>query len=151
MNSIYSYNFWKSLLFRQNDHHRYGVFRHTMMVAYHLASAKQYKLISASLMHDFGKPFTAKPDAQDIARGNGELSFTNHEELSFQIIKNWGFVSDYTKEIVRYHYLIRGMGKAKQKDEMPKYRRLQRVWDRLSLEMKKDLAIFLKADDLAKK
>ncbi|HIQ28241.1 MAG TPA: HD domain-containing protein [Sulfurovum sp.] len=151
MNSIYSYNFWKSLLFRQNDHHRYGVFRHTVMVAYHLLREKQYKLILASLMHDFGKPLTAKPDNDDIARGNGELSFRNHEAISYLVIKNWRFVSDYSKEIVRHHYLIRGMGKAKKKNEMPKYRRLKRTWDGLSDEMKKDLAVFLKADDLAKK
>ena len=151
MNTVTNYNFWKSLLFRQNDHHKFGVFRHSVMVMYHLVRMNQGKMIMSGVMHDFGKPFTAKPDAKDIARGNGELSFSNHEELSYQIIKNWGFVSDYTKEIVRYHYLIRGMGKAKQKGEMPKYRRLKRVWDGLSLEMKQDLAIFLKADDLAKK
>jgi len=121
------------------------------MVAYHLIKAKEYKLIPAATMHDFGKPFTAKPDKDDIARGNGELSFANHEAISYLVIKNWGFVSGYSKEIVRHHYLIRGMGKAKKKNELPKYRRLKRTWDGLSLEMKKDLAIFLKADDLAKK
>jgi len=121
------------------------------MVAYHLLREKQYKLILASLMHDFGKPLTAKPDNDDIARGNGELSFRNHEAISYLVIKNWRFVSDYSKEIVRHHYLIRGMGKAKKKNEMPKYRRLKRTWDGLSDEMKKDLAVFLKADDLAKK
>ncbi len=151
MNKIYNYNFWKSLLFRQNDHHRYGVFRHTVMVAYHLLKAKQYKMIPVSILHDLGKPFTAKPDAKDIAKGRGELSFTNHEEISYQIIKNWSFISDYTKQIVRHHYLIRGMSKAKQKGEMAKHRRLKRVWDSLPPEMKDDLAIFLKADDLAKK
>lgn len=102
-------------------------------------------------MHDFGKPFTAKPDEKDIARGNGELSFTNHEEISYQIIKNWSFVSDYSKQIVRYHYLIRGMSKAQQKGQLQKYKRLERIWNGLSEEIKKDLAIFFKADDLAKK
>ena len=151
MNTIYNYNFWKSLLFRQNDHHRYGVLRHTMMVVYHLLTMGQYKMLTAGLLHDIGKPHTAKADAKDIARGRGELSFTNHEELSYQIIKNWPFISDYTKQIVRHHYLIRGMSKAKQKGEMAKYRRLKRVWDTLSPKIKDDLAIFLKADDLAKK
>jgi len=151
LNNILNYNFWESLLFRQNDHHRYGVFRHTMMVAYHLFNAREFKLIPASILHDFGKPFTAKPDAKDIARGRGEMSFTNHEELSYQIIKNWSFISDYTKLIVRHHYLIRGMSKAKQKGQVEKYRRLNRVWEKLSPQMKEDLAIFLKADDLAKK
>ena len=150
MNTIFSYNFWKSLLFRQNDHHRYGVFRHTMMVVYHLFKMKQYKMLTAGLLHDIGKPFTANADAKDIARGRGELSFTNHEEISYKIIKDWSFISDYTKQIVRHHYLIRGMSKAKQKGEMAKYRRLKRVWDNLPQEMKDDLAIFLQADDKAK-
>ena len=151
MNTIYSKNFWKSLLYRQNDHHRYGVFRHTVMVAYHLFKMKQYKMMTAGLLHDIGKPFTAKADAKDLARGRGELSFTNHEELSYQIIKRWGFISEYTKLIVRHHYLIRGMSKAKQKGQLEKHRRLQRVWQGLNDKMKEDLAIFLKADDLAKK
>ncbi len=151
MNSIYSYNFWKSLLYRQNDYHAHGVLIHTILVVYHLLKMKQYKMVMAGVMHDFGKPFTAKPDAKDIARGRGELSFTNHEELSYQIIKKWNFISNETKLLVRYHYLIRGMDRAKQKGEMPKYRRLKRIWDGLSSEMKKDLVLFLKADDLAKK
>ncbi len=151
MNTILNKNYWKSLLYRQNDHHRYGVFRHSIMVGYHLFRAKEYRLIPASIFHDFGKPFTAKPDAKDIQRGRGEMSFTNHEELSYQIIKEWRLLSAYTKEVVRHHYLIRGMAKAKQKGQDAKYRRLKRVWDGLSDELKDDLAIFLKADDLAKK
>ena len=151
MNNILNYNFWKSLLFRQNDHHRYGVFRHTMMVVYHLFVMKQYKMMTAGLLHDIGKPYTAKADAKDLARGHGELSFTNHEELSYQIIKRWFFVSEYTKLIVRHHYLIRGMKKAKEKGQLQKYHRLQRVWNGVSDEMKDDLGRFLKADDLAKK
>jgi hypothetical protein len=150
MNTIYSKNFWKSLLYLQNDHHRYGVLRHTLMVGYHLFKMKQYKLIPASVFHDFGKPFTAKQDAKDIARGNGELSFTNHEELSYQIIKNWSFLSNETKEIVRHHYLIRGMSKAEKKDQLYKHRRLKRRWNGLSEDIKIKLAVFLKADDLAK-
>ncbi len=151
MNKIYNKYFWKSLLYRQNDHHRYGVFRHTVMVLVHLLKAKQYKMAAAAILHDFGKPITARPDAKDIERGRGELSFTNHEEMSYQMIKNWGFVSDYTKTLVRYHYLIRGMSKAKQKGLDAKYRRLKRIWDGLTPEMRRDLGVFLKADDLAKK
>ncbi len=151
MNTIYSKNFWKSLLYRQNDYHRYGVFRHTMMVVYHLYKDSQHKMLMAGVLHDFGKPYTAHADAKDIARGRGELSFTNHEEISYQIIKNWSFISEYTKLLVRHHYLIRGIHKAKQKGQMAKHKRLQKVWDSLSQEMKDDLAIFLKADDLAKK
>ena len=151
MNTVLNKNFWKSLLYRQNNHHRYGVFRHTMMVVYHLFSMKQYKMMVAGLLHDIGKPFTAKADAKDLVRGHGELSFTNHEELSYQIIKQWPFISEYTKLIVRHHYLIRGMKKAKEKGQLQKYHRLQRVWNRVSAEMRDDLGLFLKADDLAKK
>ena len=151
MNKIYSKNFWKSLLYRQNDYHRYGVFRHTLMVVYHLFRDSQYKMLMAGVLHDFGKPYTAHADAKDIYRGRGELSFTNHEEISYQIIKNWSFISEYTKLIVRYHYLIRGMKKAKEKNQLAKYKRLQRVWNSLSKELQNDLANFLKADDLAKK
>ena len=151
MNTMLSKNFWKSFLYRQNDHHRFGVFRHTLMVVYHLLKSKEYKMVMAALLHDIGKPFTAKADAKDLARGRGELSFTNHEELSYQIIKNWGFISEYTKLIVRHHYLIRGMSKAKEKGQFEKHRRLQRVWNSLSEEMKADLGVFLKADDAAKR
>jgi len=151
MNTIYSKNFWKSLLYRQNDHHRYGTFRHSMMVVYHLVKAGNYQMAMAGVLHDIGKPLVAKPDAKDIERGRGELSFTNHEELSYQIIKEWSFIGDHTKQLVRHHYLIRGIVKAKQKGQFAKHRRLQRVWNSLSAEMKDDLAIFLKADDLAKK
>lgn len=151
MNSIFSYNFWKSLLYKQNNYHAHAVFWHSVLVVYHLFKMNQRKMLMAGILHDVAKPFVAKPDAKDIERGRGELSFTNHEELGYQMIKKWPFVSDYTKKIVRYHYLIRGMSKAKEKGQMAKYRRLKRIWDRLSQEMKKDLAIFLKADDLAKK
>ena len=151
MNTVTNYNFWKALLYRQNNYHAHGVFLHSVLVVYHLFKLKQYKMLMAGVLHDISKPIVAKPDAKDIERGFGELSFTSHEEMGFQTIKNWSFISDYTKEIVRYHYLIRGMGKAKQKGEMAKYRRLKRVWDGLSLEMKSDLGFFLKADDLAKK
>ena len=151
MNTLLNKNFWKSLLYRQNDYHRFGVFRHTLMVAYHLLKAKEQKMVMAALLHDVGKPFTAKPDDKDMARGRGELSFTNHEELSYQIIKNWRFIGEYTKLIVRHHYLIRGMAKAKEKRQVEKHRRLERVWNNLSKEMKADLVIFLKADDAAKR
>jgi hypothetical protein len=43
------------------------------------------------------------------------------------------------------------MSKAKQKGNTAKHRRLQKVWNGLGQELQEDLAIFLKADDLAKK
>ncbi len=151
MNTIVSKNFWKSLLYRQNNWHAHGVFGHTMKVTYHVIKNRHYKMVAGALLHDIGKPFVARPDAKDLAKGEGELSFTNHEELSYMIIKDWKFVSEYTKLIVRHHYLVRGMAKAKQKGEDAKHKRLNRSWDSLSDELKADLAIFLKCDDLGKK
>jgi len=151
VNGVFSKNFWKSLLYKQNNHHAHGVFVHTYLVVYNLFKMKQYKMIPAGILHDIAKPIVAKPDKKDIERGFGELSFTSHEEIGYQIIKNWSFISDYTKMVVRYHYLIRGMSKAKTRGEIAKYHRLKRIWDGLSVKMKNDLKIFLKADDLAKK
>lgn len=45
---------------------------------------------------------------------NNKYSFTDHEEISYQMIKDWPFISDYTKNLVRYHYLIRRISKAKE-------------------------------------
>jgi len=151
VNTVLSKNFWKSLLYKQNNHHAHGVFVHTCLVVYHLFKMKQYKMIVAGILHDIAKPIVAKPDKKDIERGLGELSFTSHEELGYQIIKKWIFISHYSKMIVRYHYLIRGMNKAKQKGQIAKHARLKRTWDGLSDEMKNDLKLFIKADDLAKK
>ena len=150
MNKILSKNFLKALFIKQNRWHRHAVLGHTLAVTYHAFKAKEYRFIPAALLHDFGKPYSAYADEEDIKRGEGELSFTNHEELSYIIIKNWPFVSQWTKLIVRHHYLIRGMAKAKQKGKDAKYRRLKRVWDNLDEERKNDLALFLKFDDLGK-
>jgi putative nucleotidyltransferase with HDIG domain len=151
MNKILSKNFLKALFIKQNRWHRYSVLGHTLAVTLHAIKAKEYKFITAALLHDIGKPYSAYADEEDIKRGEGELSFTNHEELSYIIIKNWPFVSQWTKLIVRHHYLIRGMKKAKEKGKLAKYRRLKRVWDSLDDELKKDLGKFLVFDDLGKK
>ena len=100
------------------------------------------------MLHDVGKPFSAfKKDKEDIEFN--EYSFTDHEERSYQIIKNWFFVSEYTKNIVRYHYLIRDMKKSK-KEDLERYAKKKPVWDSLDEEMKDDLARFLIYDDLGK-
>ena len=150
MNKILSKNFLKALFIKQNRWHKYAVLGHTLAVAFHAVKAKEYRFILPALLHDVGKPYSAYADAEDIKRGEGELSFTNHEELSYLIIKNWPFVSEWTKLIVRHHYLIRGMKKAKEKAKLAKHKRLKRVWDGLDENMKKDLAVFLKFDDLGK-
>ncbi len=151
MNTIYKKNFWKSLLYRQNNHHNHGVFWHTFWVTYYLIKNKHYKMIAAGILHDIGKPLVAKADAKDIAKGEGELSFTNHEEISYLMIKDWKFLSAYSKQIVRHHYLVRSMSKAKEKGETLKHRRLQRRWDGLSKDVQIDLVDFFKCDDLGKK
>jgi hypothetical protein len=52
--------------------------------------------------------------------------------------------------LVRYHYLIRDINKSKERDEK-RYKRLVKIWDKLSPEFISDLQIFLDADDKGKK
>ena len=147
-NSPFSKPFLKSLFFTQNKWHQHGVFLHTLRVTYYILKAGEFKLLGAGLLHDVGKPFTAfKKDEEDLEFN--EYSFTDHEERSYQIIKNWFFVSEYTKNIVRHHYLIRDMKKSKIED-FERYAKKQPVWDSLDEEIKGDLTRFLKYDDLGK-
>ena len=78
--------FWITLLFRQNNYHRYGVLLHTLKVFYAVLKAKDYKFVAASLLHDIGKPFVAYQKPSDIAQGI--YSFTAHEQKSYEIIKS---------------------------------------------------------------
>jgi hypothetical protein len=147
-NSFFSRPFLESLFFTQNKWHQHGVLIHTLRVVYYTLKAGEFKLFTASLLHDIGKPFTAyKKDQEDIEFG--EYSFTDHEERSYQIVKNWFFISKYTKEIVRYHYLIRDIKKSKEED-LPRYKMKIKIWETLSSEMKEDLERFLLYDDLGK-
>ncbi|MEA1892733.1 MAG: HD domain-containing protein [Campylobacterota bacterium] len=147
-NSIFSKAFLKSLFFTQNKWHQHGVFVHTLRVTYYALKSKDYKLISAALLHDIGKPFVAfTKDEED--REFNEYSFTDHEEVSYQIIKNYTFISEYTKNIVRYHYLIRDIKKSKTED-YARYKIKKVIWDNLGDEMKKDLERFLRYDDAGK-
>lgn len=148
MNSVFSKAFLKSLFIKQNNWHRHGVFVHTLKVCYHVCAQGNWRFLPAAILHDIGKPFTASQDKpEDIL--NNEYSFRNHEEISYQIIKNWWFVSDYTKQLVRYHYLIRDMEKSSKRDPK-RYSRLQRSWNKLSDEFKQDLCSFMVADDKGK-
>jgi len=124
------------------------VFNHTLALVIHAIKDKQYRMIPAALLHDIGKPVIAFQDEKD--KTTGEYSFHNHEELSYQIIKNWK-ISSYTKDLVRYHYLIRGMSKAKQRNQIGKYKRMKRSYDSLDSSFTKELKLFMKFDDLAKK
>jgi len=145
--------FWVTMFYHQNKHHKHGVIIHTLKVTYHLIRKNRWDLVPAGLLHDIAKPLTAYQDEDDINEGLGDYSFTNHEVFGYTMLKNcpdW-LVSDYTKNIVRYHYLIRGMHKARVKKDIPKLKRLKRIWSKLTPDFKDDLAIFLVCDDLGKK
>jgi len=144
---IMTKTFWITLLWKQNKHHKHGVFLHTMRVAWYSIKYKNFKMLPAALLHDIAKPFSAYQKEEDILVG--EYSFTDHEEISYQIIKNWRFVSNYSKDLVRYHYLIRDIKKHKIKDPK-RYAVKKKIWDALDTKMQTDLETFLLYDDLGK-
>jgi len=147
-NKIFSKPFLDSLFFTQNNWHQHGVLMHTLRVIYEVIKGGDYKFLAAALLHDIGKPFTAfKKDKEDYEFN--EWSFSDHEERSYQIIKNWPCISRYTKAIVRYHYLIRDIKKSK-KEDYQRYLRKKAIWDSLDIEMQKDLQKFLEYDDKGK-
>jgi len=147
-NKIFSYPFLDSLFFTQNKWHQHGVLLHTLRVTYSALKAGEFKFFAAGLLHDIGKPFTAfKKDEEDYEFN--EWSFTDHEEKSYQIIKNWPFISEYTKKIVRYHYLIRDIKKSK-KEDLKRYVQKKEIWDSLDEDLQEDLRKFLHYDDLGK-
>ncbi len=147
-NGFFSKPYLESLLFVQNKWHQHGVFLHTLRVVYYTLKASEFKMLAAAILHDVGKPSTAfVKDAEDIEFN--EYSFTDHEERSYQIIKNWKFISQYTKEMVRYHYLIRDIKKSYTEDR-DRYEKKKKIWDSLSPQMQADLDIFLSFDDKGK-
>ena len=147
-NRIFSKAFLDSLFFTQNKWHQHGVLLHTLRVVYYTLKHGDFKMLAAAFLHDIGKPFVAfKKDEEDFTFN--EWSFTDHEEKSYQIIKNWPFMSDYTKKIVRYHYLIRDMKKSK-KEDSHRYIQKKQIWDSLDEELQADLYRFLQYDDLGK-
>jgi predicted HD phosphohydrolase len=147
-NSWLSRAFWDSLLFTQNKWHQHGVLLHTLRVAYYALRDKNFKMLPAALLHDVGKPLCAfKKDQEDWEFD--EWSFTDHEELSYQVIKNLPFLSQYTKDLVRYHYLIRDIKKS-QKEDPARYVKKKKIWESLDPSMQKDLATFLEYDDKGK-
>lgn len=141
--------FWVTLFWKQNNWHKHGVLVHTLRVAQECYKAKRYDLIIPALLHDVGKPYSAFQDEKDLKLGT--YSFTNHEEYSYVIIKNWKFISEKTKLIVRYHYLIRGEQKAREKGLINKANRYARIIKRLDTELLQDIKDFQSLDDLGKK
>lgn len=148
MKRIFRKIFFITLFLKQNKHHRYGVLIHTLAVCIHLLKFKRYNMLLAGLLHDIGKPIIAFQEEKDII--DKEYSFHNHEEISYHIIKNW-YISDYTKKLVRYHYLIRGIQLAKKKGLMNKAKRLEKIFSKLDSQFIKDLEFFMICDDLGKK
>lgn len=140
--------FWATLFIKQNRWHKHSVLIHTLKVTYQLIKHKRYDMVAAGLLHDVAKPLSAHQNGKDLR--TGEYSFTNHEAMGYHVIKNWP-ISERTKILVRYHYLIRGMSKAKERNQPGKYARQKRIWDNLDEQMKDDLRVFLKCDDLGKK
>ena len=139
--------FYITLFIKQNKWHRFVVLVHTLAVVFHTFKAKKYKMIPAAFLHDVGKPYVAYQTKED--KITGEYSFHNHEEISYHIIKNYR-VCEYTKKLVRYHYLLRGMQKALEKNHMARYSRMKRAYDRLDEDFICDLKLFMKFDDLGK-
>ncbi len=141
-------SFFITLFIKQNKHHKHSVLIHTIKVFYYCLKRKNSKMLTAALLHDIGKPIVAYQKPEDIL--NNEYSFTDHEEKSYQMIKKFVFISDYTKSLVRYHYLIRGMEKAKAKGDMNKYSKSLEIWENLNLNLQENLKEFLICDDLGK-
>ncbi len=137
------------MFYKQNKWHNHGVFIHTLLVVYYVCKAKRFDMVAAGFLHDIGKPLCAYRDEEDII--TGEYSFTNHEEISYQLIKNSKYISSFTKQLVRHHYLLRGMKNAKTKNQIGKYNRIKRIYDTLDVRFIADLKQFLVFDDLAKK
>jgi len=142
LKTIFITTFWK-----QNSFHQHGVLIHTLRVTLECIRKGHWRMVPAGLLHDIGKPATAFQKPEDLL--NNEYSFTDHEERSYQIIKDWTILSDYTKNLVRHHYLIRRMSKAKQK-KLNEYMSLRKTWESFSPEFKKELEIFLRCDDAGK-
>lgn len=140
--------FWITLFWKQNKWHKHGVIMHTIKVLYHVLKNKDYKFVIPAILHDIGKPFVAFQDEKD--KLTGEYSFTDHEEKSYQFIKKWP-LSKWTKDVIRYHYLIRDIKKCKEKGNLTRYHEKNKIWENLSIEMKRDIAQFMKYDDLGKK
>ena len=59
VNKVFSKPYLRSLFFIQNKWHQHGVLIHTLRVTYYTLKAGQFKMLTAALLHDIGKPSTA--------------------------------------------------------------------------------------------
>ncbi len=147
-NNFFSKESLESLFFVQNKWHQHGVLIHTLRVVYYTLKARKFKMFATALFHDIGKPSSAFVKDEEDEKYS-EYSFSDHEERSYQMIKNLFFLSQYTKNMVRYHYLIRDIKKSFTENKA-RYERKIKVWNLLSDEMREDLNIFLRFDDQGK-
>jgi predicted HD phosphohydrolase len=147
-NSFFSRPYLESLFIKQNKWHKYGVLIHTFRVLSEVIKAKDYRFVAAAIFHDIGKPKVAHRDEEDMI--TGEYSFTDHEEKSYQIVKNWFFLSSWTKDVIRYHYLIRDRKNSRKKEKWERLKRLEKSWASLDSSFIKDLETFLIYDDKGK-
>jgi hypothetical protein len=151
-------HFLITLFVRQNKHHKHSVLIHTLKVFWKAFLVSKDEFYAAALLHDIGKPFVAT-----LKKDGYNYSFTNHEEKSYQIIKNWPFISNYTKNLVRYHYIRRRI----QKDSWKLKHGITHssngdlitpegvdamitLYNSFSIDFKKDLRMFQIIDDRAK-
>jgi hypothetical protein len=139
--------FFITLFFRQNDYHKHGVSVHTLKVVYKVLIEKDYKFLAAAILHDIGKPYVAYQRPQDIE--NNIYKFTNHEEKSYEIIKSWPFVSTWTKNIVRYHFIIIDLKRKKENNDKA-YIKLEQKWNSFDKKFQEELETFLKYDNFGK-
>lgn len=144
-----------TLFIKQNQYHKYSVLRHTFEVAKECFKSKRYDFLAAAILHDIGKPVVAFQDEQDKIKKT--YSFHGHEEKSFRIIKNWFFISEKTKILVRYHYLITGMASDNRKYNktghikfLESYNNRFAIWNNLSEELQDSLLLFKIFDDNGK-
>lgn len=141
-------NFLITLFIKQNKWHKHSVLGHTIKVLYYVIKDREFKFIIPALLHDIGKPLVAYQDEEDKLIGT--YSFTDHEEKSYQIIKNWLFLSEWCKNVVRYHYLIRDIKNSLKKNNVKRYNEKLNIWNNLSKDMQEDLEKFMIYDDLGK-
>ncbi len=120
---------------------------HTLNVVYNVFQRRLYRMIPAAFLHDISKSFVAYQKPEDILVN--EYSFTDHEEKSYEMIRNLRGVSNYTKNLVRYHYLIRDMEKCWENNKI-RYTEKNKVWNGLNSHFQQELKKFLKCDDAAK-
>lgn len=147
LNKILSKNFLSSAFYKQNSWHKHGVVVHPLCTVYYAVRFGGKRFFLPALLHDIGKPFCATQKGMD--RISSTFSFTKHEELSYLIIKGWP-ISQRTKDIVRYHFLIRDIEKNRHSKNTSRFNRLSRVWERLDESLKSDLLEFMQYNDMGK-